>query len=336
MKRVMSGMQSSGTLTMGNYIGAILNYKKLQDDPENECFFTVVDLHAITTPQDPKLLKEQTEAVAALYFASGIDADKSAVFLQSHVPAHAEMGWIMNTLSYMGELERMTQFKDKSQKHQESIPSGLFTYPTLMAGDMLLYQADIVPVGEDQKQHIELTRDLAQRFNQRYGETFKIPSSEIPEVGARIMSLQDAKKKMSKSDENQGGFITMVDEPNVIKKKIMRATTDSGNEVRFDKEEKPEISNLMTIYSCLSGISIKDIEKKYDGLMYGAFKKDLVDVVVEQFSPIQQKYKEIRESGSLYHMLQQGAEKAHAVADRTIEDVKEKMGFVLPVNKLKK
>ncbi|MFS1514086.1 tryptophan--tRNA ligase [Chengkuizengella sp. SCS-71B] len=327
MKRVLSGIQSSGKLTIGNYIGALKNYVKLQDT--HECFFSIVDLHAITVPQKPEDLKEQTEEVAALYFAAGVDPNKSSVFVQSHVPAHAELGWIMTTLSYMGEFERMTQFKDKSGK-QDSIGVGLFTYPGLMAADILLYHADLVPVGNDQKQHLELTRDLANRFNQRFGEYLKIPEPYIPEVGARIMSLDDGSNKMSKSNPNPNSYIAMLDEPDVLRKKIKRATTDSGRDVLFDPVNKPEISNLMTIYSYCSTLSIKEIEQEYEGKGYGPFKKDLAEHVVATLEPIQQRYKEIRSSGELNKYLKQGAEQAADVANDTLREIKKKMGFLLP------
>lgn len=288
----------------------------------------VVDMHAITVPQEPAALYEQIESVAALFIAAGIDPQKASVFLQSHVSAHAELGWIMTTMSYMGELERMTQFKDKAAG-KESIPTGLFVYPTLMAADILLYNADLVPVGDDQKQHLELTRDLAGRFNSRYGDTLQVPEPYIPEVGARIMSLDDASKKMSKSNPNPGSFIALLDEPDVIRKKISRATTDSGREVRFDREEKPEISNLMSIYSLCADMSLEEVERKYEGQGYGNFKKELAEVVVEKLAPLQQKYHDIRQSGELKTILAQGAEKASAVAEATLREVKSKIGFVL-------
>jgi tryptophanyl-tRNA synthetase len=327
MKRVLSGIQPSGTLTLGNYIGAIRNFVQLQHD--HQCFFMVVDYHAITVPQDPKALREQTEDVAALFIASGIDPNKASIYLQSTVPAHAELGWIMTTLAYMGELERMTQFKDKSAG-KEAVGVGLFAYPTLMAADILLYNADLVPVGDDQKQHLELTRDLAHRFNQRYGPTFTLPEPYIPKVGARIMSLDDASKKMSKSNPNPNSYIAMLDEPDVIRKKIMRAKTDSDREIRFDPQNKPEVSNLIGIYANCSGMSVAEIEAYYAGKDYGTFKKDLAERVVETLRPIQQKYRDIRASGELASILLRGAEQASAVAGRTLRDVKEKMGFLLP------
>ncbi|GAA3409266.1 tryptophan--tRNA ligase [Paenibacillus hodogayensis] len=327
MKKVLSGIQPSGQLTLGNYIGAMQNFVKLQHD--HRCFFMVVDLHAITVPQEPAALHEQSEAVAALFIAAGIDPAKASVFLQSHVPAHAELGWLMTTLVYMGELERMTQFKDKSSG-KESVGAGLFTYPALMAADILLYQADLVPVGDDQKQHLEITRDLAHRFNQRYGDLFVVPEPYIPQVGARIMSLDDASKKMSKSNPNPASFIALLDEPDVIRKKISRAVTDSGREVRFDPANKPEVSNLMTIYAHCAGLSLAEIEAKYEGQGYGPFKKELAEAVVSTLEPLQQRYRDIRSSGELRSILRQGAEQAAEIANETVREAKKKMGFVMP------
>ncbi|WP_127586641.1 tryptophan--tRNA ligase [Paenibacillus koleovorans] len=327
MKRVLSGIQPSGQLTLGNYIGALRNYVLLQE--EHDCFFMVVDLHAITVPQEPAALKEQTESVTALFLASGLDPTKSNIFLQSHVRAHAELGWLLTTLTYMGELERMTQFKDKSSG-KESIGAGLFTYPSLMAADILLYGTNLVPVGDDQKQHLELTRDLANRFNQRFGETFPIPEPFIPKVGARIMSLDDASKKMSKSNPNAGSYIAMLDGPDVIRKKLSRSVTDSGREVKYDLAAKPEISNLMSIYASCSDLSIQQIEARYEGQGYGPFKKDLAEAVVATLEPIQQRYRDIRSSGELEAALRSGAEQASAIADKTLREVKARMGFVLP------
>ncbi|WP_282940429.1 tryptophan--tRNA ligase [Paenibacillus sp. RC67] len=326
MKRVLSGMQPSGLPTLGNYIGAMKNYVELQHT--HDCYFMVVDLHAVTVPQDPAALREQTEAVAALYIAAGLDPAKATVFLQSQVHQHAELGWLMTTLTYMGELERMTQFKDKAEG-KESVGAGLFTYPSLMAADILLYNADLVPVGDDQKQHLELTRDLAHRFNQRFGDTFTIPDPYIPKVGARIMSLDDASKKMSKSSTNQGSFIAMLDAPDVIRKKISRAVTDSGREVKFDPQNKPEVSNLMSIYAQCSDKSIADIEAQYEGQGYGPFKKELAEQVVAHLEPIQQRYYDIRKSGEIRNILRQGAERASVEAEKILNTVKEKMGFIL-------
>lgn len=327
MKTVLSGIQPSGKLTIGNYIGAIKNYVALQED--HNCFFMGVDLHAVTVPQDPAALREQTEMIVALYVAAGIDPKKAAIFMQSHVKEHAELGWLMTTLTYMGELERMTQFKDKAAG-KDSVGAGLFVYPSLMAADILLYNADLVPVGEDQKQHLELTRDLAQRFNQRYGDTFTVPEPYIPQVGARIMSLDDAGKKMSKSNPNPGSYIALLDTPDEIRKKISRAVTDSGREVRFDPAAKPEVSNLMSIYTQCAGLSLAEVEARYEGQGYGAFKKDLAEVVVAALAPMQERYKAIRESGEIPAILRSGAEKAAAKAAPMVNSVKEKMGFLLP------
>jgi tryptophanyl-tRNA synthetase len=326
-KRILSGIQPSGKLTLGNYIGALKQFVALQND--YDCYYTIVDLHAITVPQEPADLREQCESVAALFVAVGLDPKKAAIFLQSHVPAHAELGWIMTTLSYMGELERMTQFKDKSAG-KEAVGAGLFVYPSLMAADILLYQAHLVPVGADQKQHLELTRDLAGRFNHRYGETFVVPEPFIPEVGARIMSLDDATKKMSKSNPNPGSYIALLDPPDVIRKKISRAKTDTGKEIIYDPEKKPEISNLMSIFSQCTGKSMKEIEADYEGAGYGTFKKDLAEAVVAVLEPIQARYAEIRSSGELRQILKEGAERASEVANATLRDVKQAMGFVLP------
>lgn len=325
MKKVLSGIQPSGKLTLGNYIGALRNFVKLQDD--HLCNFMVVDLHAITVPQDPAALREQSEEVAALFVAAGIDPAKANVYMQSHVRQHAQLGWILTTLTNMGELERMTQFKDKSAG-KDSIGAGLFVYPSLMAADILVYNADLVPVGEDQKQHLELTRDLANRFNHRYGEYFTIPDPYIPEVGARIMSLDDASKKMSKSNPNPGSYISLLDAPVDIRKKISRATTDSGSEVRFDPVNKPEVSNLITIYSQCAEISVAEVERLYEGKMYGAFKKDLAEVVVSVIEPLQQRYRQIRESGEIFDILAQGAERASEMAEQTLTDVQRMMGFI--------
>lgn len=325
MKRVLSGIQPSGKITLGNYIGALKNFVTLQDD--YTCNFMVVDLHAITVPQDPADLREQSEAVAALFVAAGIDPNKANVYMQSHVRQHSQLGWILTTLTSMGELERMTQFKDKAAG-KESVGAGLFVYPALMAADILIYNADLVPVGEDQKQHLELTRDLAGRFNHRFGEYFTIPEPYIPKVGARIMSLDDASNKMSKSNPNAGSAIYLLDSPADIRKKISRATTDSGREVKFDPANKPEISNLITIYSQCSGLSVAEVEQRYEGQMYGPFKKDLAEVVVGTLEPIQQRYREIRESGEIRDILRQGAERASEMAEKTLRDVQNLMGFL--------
>ncbi len=326
MKRVLSGIQPSGQLTLGNYIGAMKHFVAMQE--EHDCSFMIVDLHAITVPQEPAALREQSESVAALFVAAGLDPAKANIFMQSHVREHAELGWLLTTMTYMGELERMTQFKDKSSG-KESVGAGLFTYPSLMAADILLYQTDLVPVGEDQKQHLELTRDLAGRFNQRYGETFTVPQPLIPKVGARVMSLDDASKKMSKSNPNAGSYIALLDSPDVIRKKISRAVTDSGREVKFDPQNKPEVSNLIAIYSACSALTPQEIEARYEGQGYGPFKKDLAEQVVALLEPIQARYQEVRASGELRRILADGAENARQVAAQTVRTVKERMGFVL-------
>jgi tryptophanyl-tRNA synthetase len=323
--RVLSGIQPSGKLTLGNYIGAMKNFVALQH--EHDCYFMVVDLHAITVQQEPAALREQSEAVAALYVAAGLDPAQVSIFMQSHVPAHAELGWLLTTMTYMGELERMTQFKDKSEG-KDAVGAGLFVYPSLMAADILLYNSNLVPVGDDQKQHLELTRDLAGRFNYRYGDTLVIPEPFIPKVGARIMSLEDGTKKMSKSSPNAGSFIALLDSPDEIRKKISRAKTDLGREVMFDVQNKPEVSNLMTIYAQCSGQTIEQVQTAYEGQGYGAFKKDLAEVVVQAIEPIQSQYADIRSSGEIRQILRDGAERAGAVAEETLSQVKEAMGFL--------
>ena len=327
MKRVFSGIQPTGNIHIGNYLGALKQFVELQED--NECVYCIVDLHSITVPQDPKKLKESIKNVAALYLAVGVDPEKSTVFVQSDVSGHSELSWILTCCSYTGELSRMTQYKQKS-KEKESAPTGLFMYPVLMAADILLYDTDIVPVGDDQKQHIELTRDLAVRINGKYGKnTLVVPEGKYMKSGARIMALDDPTSKMSKSAENEFSRISLLDPPNKIKKAIMRATTDSDGVVRYDVENKPGISNLLSIYSTFSGISIEQLEKNYAGSGYGDFKKDLVEVVVDAIAPIQQKYKDVIESGELDKILRDGAEKAEAIAQKTLARVKENFGLGL-------
>ena len=324
MKRVFSGVQPTGNIHLGNYLGALKQFVELQKD--HECIYCIVDMHAITVPQDPKELREHILDVAALYLAVGVDPEKSIVFVQSDVPGHAELNWVLTCNSYTGELSRMTQFKDKS-RGKESAPTGLFSYPVLMAADILLYDTDVVPVGNDQKQHIELTRDIAQRINNKYKKTFVVPEGRFMKAGARIMSLDDPTSKMSKSNENIHSRISLLDPPNKIKKSIMRATTDSDGVIKFDPENKPGVSNLLNIYSVLSGISIEDLEKKYEGCGYGDFKKDLVEVTVNALAPIQERYNEIRNSEELLNILRDGAEKANAIAQRTMSRVKDKFGL---------
>lgn len=326
MKRVFSGVQPTGNIHLGNYLGALKQFVELQED--HECIYCIVDMHAITVPQDPKALKEHILDVAALYLAVGVDPKKSIVFVQSDVPGHAELNWVLTCNSYTGELSRMTQFKDKS-KNKESAPTGLFTYPVLMAADILLYDTDVVPVGNDQKQHIELCRDIAGRVNSKYPNTFVMPDGRFLKAGARIMALDDPTKKMSKSAENIHSRISLLDEPSKIKKSIMKATTDSEGVVRFDVENKPGISNLLNIYSVLSGETIEDLEKKYEGKGYGDFKKDLVEVTVNALAPIKERYEEIRHSQELLDILKDGAAKADAIAQDTMKRVKKNFGLGL-------
>lgn len=324
MKTVFSGIQPSGILTIGNYLGAMKHFVSLQND--YNCYFCIVNQHAITVPQEKQALKENTRSLAALYLASGIDPERSTLFVQSEVPAHAQLGWIMQCISYIGELERMTQFKDKSEG-KTAVSAGLLTYPPLMAADILLYAADYVPVGEDQKQHIELTRDLAERFNKRYHDVFTIPEAMIPKVGARIMSLQNPLKKMSKSDENQRGFISMLDTEKQIIKKIKSAQTDSDNSIRFDPDNKPGISNLLTIFSLFANESIDNIEQKYEGKGYGEFKEDLAEIVVSCLKPIQERYYNLIESEKLDQILDEGANKANERANQMLIKVEKAMGL---------
>ncbi|KLV26167.1 tryptophan--tRNA ligase [Niallia circulans] len=324
MKTIFSGIQPSGTITLGNYIGALSQFVELQD--EYNCFFCIVDQHAITVPQDRMVLRNNIRSLAALYLAVGIDPNKATLFIQSEVPAHAQGAWLMQCISYIGELERMTQFKDKSTG-KDAVSAALLTYPPLMAADILLYSTDIVPVGEDQKQHLELTRDLAERFNKKYNDILTIPEVRIPKVGARIMSLQDPTKKMSKSDTNNKATITLLDEPAQITKKIKSAVTDSEGIVKFDRENKPGVSNLLSIYSILSGESIQSLEEKYEGKGYGDFKSDLANVVVDALKPIQEKYNELMNSTELDDILDEGAAKANKVAGKMIKKMENAMGL---------
>lgn len=324
MKTIFSGIQPSGTITLGNYIGALKQFVELQN--EYNCYFCIVDQHAITVPQDRLELRKNIRSLAALYIAVGIDPEKATLFIQSEVPAHAQAGWMMQCISYIGELERMTQFKDKSAG-KEAVSASLLTYPPLMAADILLYNTDLVPVGEDQKQHLELTRDLAERFNKKYGEVLTIPNIRVPEVGARIMSLQEPTKKMSKSDPNKKASITPLDELKQIEKKIKSAVTDSEGIVRFDKVNKPGISNLLSIYSILGNKSIPELEAMYEGKGYGDFKGDLAEVVSGFFKPIQEKYYHLMESSELDDILDRGAEKANQVASKTLKKMENAMGL---------
>lgn len=325
MERILSGIKPTGKLTLGNYIGALRNFKNFQE--QGECFIFIADLHALTLPIDPLELKTNSRDIAAFYLAAGLDPNKCNIFLQSHVSAHAELNAIMQNFLYMGELSRMTQFKDKSQKlNKEKIGLGLFAYPVLMASDILLYDATIVPVGEDQIQHVELTRDLAKRFNHRYGDTLIMPKAVVTKVGARIMSLSDPTKKMSKSDEK--GDIFLKDDPKVIRKKIMSAVTDSESVVRYDVENKPGISNLLTIYASLKNITIPEAEKEFEGANYGTFKKAVADAVIEEIEPFQQRYQEIIASNYVDEVLNRGAEKAKSIANATLKRVHDVVGLL--------
>ena len=326
MKRVFSGVQPTGNIHLGNYLGALKQFPELQD--EYECIYCIVDEHAITVPNDPKELKSHILDVASLYLAIGIDPKKSIIFVQSDVPAHAELSWILTCNAYTGELFRMTQFKAKSQ-NKESAPAGLLMYPVLMAADILLYDTDIVPVGADQKQHIELTRDLAIRVNNTVKEIFVVPEGRFMKEGARIMALDDPTQKMSKSAENPLSRISLLDDEAQIKKAIMKATTDSDGVIKFDIENKPGVSNLLTIYSVLSGKTIEALEKEYEGRGYGDFKKNLVEVTTNALAPIRARYEEIRNSDELFEILRDGAERANQIAERTMRRVKDTFGLGL-------
>ncbi|MCA0757081.1 tryptophan--tRNA ligase [Paenibacillus sp. N4] len=325
MKRVLSGIKPSGELNIGGYGGALSQFVRMQE--EYECFLFIPDLHAVTVPQDPKELLRRSMDIAAYYIAAGVDPDKAVIFFQSHVPAHAELGWMMETQSHFGELGRMTQFKEKSEG-RDSVSAALFTYPSLMAADILLYQATHVPVGDDQKQHLELTRDLAVRFNSRFGETFTVPEPIIQGIGSRIMGLDDPSKKMSKSNPNRNSYILLQDSPDDIRKKLARAVTDSEMTVRYDWDRKPEVSNLIEIYAVFSGESIEAIERRYERQGYGVFKKELAEAVVGKLVPIQERYKEIVDSEELVRILKNGARKAAEAAEQTLVRAKRAMGFV--------
>ena len=326
-KVIFSGIQPSGNLTIGNYYGAIKNWVKLQD--EYDCFYCVVDMHAITVRQEPKDLRRRTLEVLSLYVAAGVDPDKNTLFIQSHVPAHAEMAWLLNCYTYIGELSRMTQFKDKSARYGDaSVSAGLFDYPALMAGDILLYNTDLVPVGIDQKQHIELTRDLAERFNNAYSPTLNIPEIYLGETGAKVMDLQEPAKKMSKSSDNPNSYILMMDPPEVIRKKISRSVTDSIGVVKYN-DEQPGIKNLMTLMNCATGMSFEDMERKYEGQGYAQFKIDVAEALIEDLGPIQKKALElVEDKAQLEAIYRKGAEKASAVANKTVRKMMKKIGFI--------
>jgi len=326
--RVFSGIQATGAKHIGNYIGAMRQYVSSQD--ENDAFFCVVDLHSITTDYDPQDLHDRTLDLVALLYAVGLEPDRCTLFLQSHVTGHAESAWLLSAVTGFGQLGRMTQFKEKGEG-KDFVSAGLFTYPVLMAGDILLYQTDIVPVGDDQRQHIELARDIAQRFNSRFGETFKVPRGVFPEVGARIMDLQEPTKKMSTTGGTEQGTVLVLDPPDVIRKKFKTAVTDSGREVRYAPDDKPGVSNLIEILSVATGTAISDVESSYDGRGYGDLKGDVGEAVVELFRPMQEKYAELRaDEGELRRRLKIGAEKARETSAPTLEQMYERMGFVRP------
>lgn len=329
MNIVLSGIKPTGVPTLGNYLGALKNFVKLQNEmTDYEFFMFVADMHAITVPQDAKELRTNIKNLAAIYLAAGLDKDRLTLFLQSEISEHVELGYVMQSITYMGELERMTQYKDKVAKQETGVTSALFTYPALMAADILLYDAKYVPVGEDQKQHIELTRDLANRFNNRFGNTFQIPSPLVTKVGARIMDLQDPTKKMSKSgDPLDKGCIYLLEPLNIIKKKIKSAVTDSETRVYYDKEKKPGISNLMTIYSVIAGLTFDEIEKKYEGKGYGDFKTDLADIVANEIGTLQEKFNTIINSKELDELLDKSREKAKTLARRKMNKVYHKLGL---------
>lgn len=327
-KTILSGIQATGNLTLGNYLGAINNWIKMQD--EYDCYYMIADLHSLTVRNDPETLRRRAMQVLAIYLASGLDPEKNTIFLQSQVSAHVKLNWILNCYTYMGELNRMTQFKDKSAKHADNINSGLFTYPVLMAADILVYNADLVPVGEDQRQHLEITRDIAERFNSIYGETFVIPEAYIGKQGARIMGLQNPLAKMSKSATDLNDVIFLNDTPEDIRKKLKKAVTDSENCVRYDKENKPGVSNLMTIYGLIEGKSMEEVEQEFAGKGYGDFKTAVAEVIVKKLEPLQNKYDELLKSpDKLKAIYEMGARKAAERADRIVNEVYEKVGLIL-------
>src|SRR5690554_597364 len=329
MKRLVSGIKPTGDLTLGNYIGAIKQFVNMQNELiDTEFFIFIADLHAITTPQERLVLRKNIKSIAALYIACGLDPEKVNIFIQSEISEHAELNYIMESTLYIGEMERMIQYKEKKESQTEGIRTSLLTYPALMAADILLYDANFVPIGEDQKQHLEITRTAANRFNFLYGDTFTIPEGIIPKTGARIMGLQNPEQKMSKSvDKSAKDYILLIDDLKVVAKKIKSAVTDSDNLVEFDKESKPGISNLLTIYSALTSISIKDLEEKYKDSNYGTFKGDLAKIVVDELTPIQNKYNEIINSKELDDILDKGRDRAKLIAKRKIDKVYHKVGL---------
>ena len=325
-KVIFSGVQPSGKMTLGNYLGALKSWTDLQK--EFECYFSMVNMHAITVPQDPEVLKRQTIELLAQFIACGIDPEENTIFIQSHVPQHAELNWVLCTMTYMGELNRMTQYKDKSKKSEANLNAGLFTYPVLMAADILLYQADVVPVGDDQKQHMELARDLAERFNNRFSKTFVVPEGYYPKGTARVMSLQEPEKKMSKSDSNENGFILLSEDADTTAKKIKKAVTDSVGIVRYT-DEQPGLKNLINIYSAMTDNSVEEIVAMYEGKGYGAFKKEMAEAVVESLRPIREKYNYLLDNQDfLEEIYTKGAKKAELRAQKTLDAVYDKIGFI--------
>ena len=326
-KIVLSGIQPSGSPTLGNYVGALRNWALLQTD-DRFCYYCVANLHAATVRQDPDELRKRAFDTVALLLACGVDPKKSVVFVQSHVKEHAELNWVLACSTYMGELNRMTQFKDKSQKHADNINAGLYTYPVLMAADILLYQSDLVPVGDDQKQHIEITRDIAIRFNKVHGETFRIPEGYIPKVGARLMSLQDPTQKMSKSDPNPNGYVAIMDDPSVILKKFKRAVTDSDGLIQFDPVNKPGVSNLLAIYTTFTGKTLPEAEAEFEGKGYGHLKTAVADAVIEELTPIQNEFKRlVSDEAYIRGIMEDGAEQARIAAAATLAKAYHAMGF---------
>ncbi len=325
-RRVFSGIQPSGVLTLGNYVGAMKQWVTLQDT--HDCIYCVVDLHALTIPVDSEDLRRRILDTAALIVAAGVDPGRVILFVQSHVHEHSELAWLLSCVATYGEMGRMTQFKEKSEG-KDSVSVGLFTYPVLMAADILLYQTDLVPVGADQKQHVEITRDIAERFNRRYGETFKLPDPYIPEIGARIMSLDDPAKKMSKSNANPNSYIGLMDPPNLIRKKLLSAVTDSEREVRYDPDRKPAVSNLLSIYSLCTGLSIPELEGIYAGKGYADLKKDLAAAVTEALRPLQERFSELSGSPEVVQIVRDGAERAREIARVTLRNVQERIGLVM-------
>ncbi len=322
-----SGVQPSGNLTIGNYLGAIKNFPIYSE--QYKCFYSVVDQHAITVRQVPAELRRRTYETLALYIACGLDPEKNTLYVQSHVPAHTEMAWMLNCFTMFGELSRMTQFKDKSQKHADNVNAGLFTYPVLMAADILLYQTNVVPIGSDQKQHLELARNIVDRFNQLYPDTFTMPEPIIQKSGAKIMSLAEPTQKMSKSDENENAVVRILDAPDAIMRKFKRAVTDSDSEIRFDPENKPGVSNLLTIYSCFSGKTVEEAEREFDGRGYGDFKAAVGQVCCDKLIPVQEEYRRIlADKAYLEEVMKKGADEASYYARKTLSKVRRKLGFV--------